>query len=1566
MKNKYFSTSFIVKISCAIIAVLLSTVFLPLCNTFADTIEISTAEEFKSHLTTGGMLKLVDDITLDENAFVSADISLDLNGHTLDMGSNTLVSSGATLTIDDFSSMTTGTITSTADFTIQAGTSTTAGELIINNGIIDCQGAYGVRNYGDFTLNGGEITSKDYTIYHQGTSLIMNNGTVTSTEGSAISLYTEGASFTMNNGLVRTYANDVAIRLSRDDTSVIINGGTVEALYSNEEHTDGGAAIIGFKNTEVTINGGNLISGSNTISGNGSASGKNEGTNARFTVNGGTITSHYGAGIYAPQVNGVTTVTGGTITGLTGIEIRAGTLTVTGGNITGTGEYNVTPNTNGLTTEGAAISVAQHTTAQPITVTITGGTFKAETPVSNANPLDYDQPTFDRVDVEVKGGEYNGDDLDDVIDNVPNGYTDVDISPDPSTIIIEVVPNNEAGYYLSAKTSGSINISGQMETTATDYSDVNILSNCHAGYDVVMSTSIDNNTLYLNGDTTETHRVSPIEDDHTLISAPNTWGYYLADNPSYVPTSTDLFHTVPSISSTPAILRSTDTTASQDDINDTFRVYFGSYLGPGLAAGDYNMINDLSGQPGSIVYQVTANPTCTIVPIEISFNQNIDGEGGSETDPSVDNFPTSADNHINIESVNLTTITLSDKTPTRDDYLFVEWNTRPDGTGTSYQPSDTIVVGDNPAAGELIGDITFYAIWTDGCAGGTICFEANGAEAGTMNNLTGERGATIPLVAPNYSRTGYGFAGWNTKPDGTGVNYGPQQNITIPTSGGIILYANWITSSGTLQTWTGADSMETGDIIALTDERDNQTYAVAKFEDGNVWFIENSRLDPSSANITILNTNHPTASFLENAPSSTSSNTQCKDTNATCINTIAYNTNNLNRNLNQSPTTSDNSSAWYSYGVLYNWHTATAGNGTYEYTNTSGPGANGTVPGDICPAGWHLPTGNNGEYVTMTNSIRGFGNTDFKVRNYPYNFIRSGEYYNNSSSERGIIGRYWSSTASENAKAYRLGFNETSLTPNNTWNKWDNFAVRCLYDGNRIPTSIVTVDFPEHVTSVSLSNETYGNHEITTTGSTVNLVNDAPYTITATFEEGYTIDTWTTTADGELDNHTSPTTTYTVTDTATLSLTTKAATLTTYTLDYDTGASSDTIPSSTATSYNASYNFEITSIRPALFGQSFIGWSETQGATTADYEPGDTITLTNPDPDNISSITKTLYTIYQEDTCSPGNICYFGNGAEAGVMTDQPASSNTDTILIPSNYNKSGYGFAGWLVTENGTPYGPNATITTPDLSTSGLKLYAKWVASAGDLQTWTGCSTMQTGEITALTDTRDGNVYTVAKLADGKCWTTENLRLDFKSATINATNTNNPTANFITKSASAISSNTLCKANSSECFDQIQFNSNNLNRSLTQSHNAESSSSAWYSYGTYYNWFTATAGNGTYSSTSSSTISGDICPAGWHLPTGGSNGEYKDLNTAINNGSTSSDLNWRAYPNNFVWSGDYNNNKRTSAYVNTRTWTSTAKDNNTAYRLGLDSNKTAAVTPTSNAWNKWDAFTVRCVKTNQ
>ena len=72
-----------------------------------------------------------------------------------------------------------------------------------------------------------------------------------------------------------------------------------------------------------------------------------------------------------------TTLTDCDISGVTGIEIRAGELTVNGGSITGTATpIGEAPNGNGSTVTGAGIAVSQHTTMLPLTVTVNGGNIK--------------------------------------------------------------------------------------------------------------------------------------------------------------------------------------------------------------------------------------------------------------------------------------------------------------------------------------------------------------------------------------------------------------------------------------------------------------------------------------------------------------------------------------------------------------------------------------------------------------------------------------------------------------------------------------------------------------------------------------------------------------------------------------------------------------------------------------------------------------------------------------------------------------------------------------------------------------------------------------------------------------------------------------------------------------------------------------------------------------------------------------------------------------------------------------------------------------------------------------
>lgn len=78
-----------------------------------------------------------------------------------------------------------------------------------------------------------------------------------------------------------------------------------------------------------------------------------------------------------------------------------------------------------------------------------------------------------------------------------------------------------------------------------------------------------------------------------------------------------------------------------------------------------------------------------------------------------------------------------------------------------------------------------------------IQFKGNGATSGTMQSCTydGLKADTIfSLPANKFKRTGYTFAGWNTKANGTGTKYANKQslkNLASQSSGKVILYAQW-------------------------------------------------------------------------------------------------------------------------------------------------------------------------------------------------------------------------------------------------------------------------------------------------------------------------------------------------------------------------------------------------------------------------------------------------------------------------------------------------------------------------------------------------------------------------------------------------------------------------------------------------------------------------------------------------------------------------------------------------------------------------------------------------------
>ncbi len=117
---------------------------------------------------------------------------------------------------------------------------------------------------------------------------------------------------------------------------------------------------------------------------------------------------------------------------------------------------------------------------------------------------------------------------------------------------------------------------------------------------------------------------------------------------------------------------------------------------------------------------------------------------------------------------------------------FGGWNTKADGTGTTYVPGQKFTMG--------ASNVTLYAKWGifysvtydgNGSTGGTVPVDSYCYEAGNTAWVVGNTG--------NLEKTQDGivltFQGWNTDPSGYGITYTNGQSFTINSN--VILYAKW-------------------------------------------------------------------------------------------------------------------------------------------------------------------------------------------------------------------------------------------------------------------------------------------------------------------------------------------------------------------------------------------------------------------------------------------------------------------------------------------------------------------------------------------------------------------------------------------------------------------------------------------------------------------------------------------------------------------------------------------------------------------------------------------------------
>lgn len=146
--------------------------------------------------------------------------------------------------------------------------------------------------------------------------------------------------------------------------------------------------------------------------------------------------------------------------------------------------------------------------------------------------------------------------------------------------------------------------------------------------------------------------------------------------------------------------------------------------------------------------------------------------------------------------------------------------------------------------------------------------------------------------------------------------------------------------------------------------------------------------------------------------------------------------------------------------------------------------------------------------------------------------------------------------------------------------------------------------------------------------------------------------------------------------------------------------------------------------------------------------------------------------------------------------------------------------------------------------------------------------------------DKRDEKDYTIARLKDGNCWMTSNLRLGNAeggaSITLTSEDTNLQTGEEFVLPASA--GGVWAESNNNQNTTDTKHLYSNGNLWLDDDYTSESQAPGNFKatglpaspsqyVGNYYNWYTATAGTGLYNNTIVDAQS-SICPKGWRLPT--------------------------------------------------------------------------------------------------
>ncbi len=282
--------------------------------------------------------------------------------------------------------------------------------------------------YGDMTItnsaSGGSITGARHGVWvNPGARLTVAGGTIISGSGLNNKGEQDGAAILSDNGNVVITGGTLVNSEGYDAITSV--GGTLTITGGTMTSTkDGTDAICIAGDTTASISGGTItghdwgvtvfdtsilnvsdtaVIGTDAEEGYGICTSGNDGQAAKVTISGGTITGAE-VGVYAPS--GDWTISGGTISGATGVYFKSQKLNISGGTINGTGpkvDYNF--NGNGANATGDALVIDSCNYPNGLdTVSVSGGTFNSTNAESVAS---YTSQGATDVTKFITGGRFN-------------------------------------------------------------------------------------------------------------------------------------------------------------------------------------------------------------------------------------------------------------------------------------------------------------------------------------------------------------------------------------------------------------------------------------------------------------------------------------------------------------------------------------------------------------------------------------------------------------------------------------------------------------------------------------------------------------------------------------------------------------------------------------------------------------------------------------------------------------------------------------------------------------------------------------------------------------------------------------------------------------------------------------------------------------------------------------------------------------------------------------------------------------------------------------------------------